>query len=85
MSPDSTALLVLLTALPACFSFPLPDALDRSERELVDSTHFAASVGVAAYRHPAWSDSLIDVLRGTGLFDTVEPLEKIHAIERRYR
>jgi hypothetical protein len=70
------ALLMCLTPC-GCVSFSLPPALSDREQDLVDTTHFHATLGVAEYRYPAWSDGLVGALRATGLFDRVERLADI--------
>jgi hypothetical protein len=60
-----------------CVSFSLPPPLSDREQGLVDTTHFHATIGVAEYRYPAWSDGLVGALRATGLFDRVERLADI--------
>ena len=69
--------LSLVAALVGCASSALPPSLSQAEHRLVNSTHYAATVGVAPYKYPVYSERLLKSLRGTGLFDDVEALERI--------
>jgi hypothetical protein len=68
-----------LLALAGCaFSFPLPPAPTEAEREQIEATHFHATVGIVATEEYAWEAvALLESLRQTGLFDRVEPVQRL--------
>lgn len=68
-----------LLALAGCaFSFPLPPAPTEEERAQVAATHFHATVGIVATEEYAWEAvALLESLRQTGLFDRVEPVQRL--------
>lgn len=76
--PFCALLLFVSSLLFGCASAVLPPALTPTERTVVDSTHFAATVGVESYDfNPAYSDRLALALQRTGLFDDVRPLDEL--------
>jgi hypothetical protein len=60
-----------------CYSAALPPEPAASDIARVRATHFRATVGVAPYHPPVYSDRLVDSLRRTGLFDEVASLEQL--------
>lgn len=73
------ALLVGIAIGGGCSSSTLPPRPTDAQMALLKATHFRASVGVEEYKYPVYSEHLVRDLRSTGLFDAVDPLEKIAA------
>ncbi|HTY18029.1 MAG TPA: hypothetical protein VMH82_09900 [Myxococcota bacterium] len=63
----------------SCNSAVLAPAHTAAERAQADALHFPIRVGVERYPLPAYSDRLIGILRSTGLFDSVDALDKLGA------
>lgn len=77
VSAGTAAILVLL-ALPRCLgwgSAALPPRLTDAEERVVEGAHLPLTVGVVRFAYPAYSDSLVEVLEDTDLFDRVAPVE----------
>lgn len=58
-----------------CNSTSLPPLLTSSQHSLIDTVRFEASVGVAVYRFPVYSEKLIKSLKATGLFTRIDKLD----------
>jgi hypothetical protein len=70
---------VVLMRLGSCNSAVLAPAHTAAERAQADALHFPIRVGVERYQLPVYSDGLIGILRSTGLFDSVDALDKLGA------
>jgi len=80
----SIALAFIAVALAAawfggCNSAVLPPAPTAAERASAEGLHFPLRVGVERYNPPVYSDELIDVLRRTEIFDSVDDLDGLPA------
>ena len=71
------AVLAVIASFGGCGSFSLPPKPTDSQLAVLKQTHFKATVGVEAYKYPIYSEHLLNDLRATGLFDAVEPLDRI--------
>lgn len=69
--------LVTVASFGGCGSFALPPRPTGSQLALLKATQFRATVGVEEYKYPVYTENLVSDLRSTGLFTSVEPLEKI--------
>ena len=69
--------LAVIASFGGCGSFSLPPKPTDRELAVLKQTHFKATVGVETYKYPIYSEHLANDLRATGLFDAVEPLERI--------
>ena len=67
----------ILGCIRGCASAALPPEPSASELAMVRATHFRATVCVETGQFPAYSRSLVQSLRRTGLFDEVELLEDL--------
>jgi hypothetical protein len=79
------AVLITVAAFGGCSSSSIPPAATEAQTELLRRTHFKATLAVEPYKYPIYSDHLIRDLRATGLFDSVDSLEKVekpHLIAR---
>ena len=60
-----------------CTSAALPPMPLERDLATVRATHFGATIAVEAYKHPVYSQRLVEALRSTGLFDEVDTLENL--------
>lgn len=74
-------LMVIAAVFGGCTSWPLPPALSKEQRKVLQASHIGGTAGV--YRAPFanQSDEIMDVaireVRATGLFDRVDRLESL--------
>lgn len=73
----SLASLFPLAFLLGCVSAAVPLAPAREQASAAASLRFAAIVGVEADENPIYSRHLLGLLRASGLFERVEPLEAL--------
>ena len=71
------AILILIAWVGGCASASMPPEPADSDMSVVRATHFSCSVGVEEYQSPVYSERLVTALRRTGLFDTVDNLERV--------
>jgi len=63
----------------SCNSAALAPAHSAAERAQADAMHFPLRIGVQRYQLPVYSDGLIEILRRTQLFDSVDALDRLGA------
>jgi hypothetical protein len=71
------AALVGIAIAGGCSSSTLPPKLTAAQVATIRNCHIAVSIGVAPYKYPVYSESLIKDLRATGIFDTVDSIERV--------
>lgn len=71
----AAAALFVVAVVGGCGSSALPAPLTTEQRTSAEEASFPVTVGVERDQYPVYSDALLEVLRESGLFTRVEPLE----------